>query len=137
MPSGTSISPVFATFPVTANVFVPGEPGVPIFRYSSAPISMMSGIVANVSTLLMTVGLCQSPDCAGKGGLGAGIPLLPSMDAMSAVSSPQTNAPAPSITVIFIDFPVFNASGPSIPIFSASLTAFFILFTASGYSILT
>ena len=33
---------------------------------------------------------------AGKGGRGTGIPRLPSIEASRAVSSPQTNAPAPS-----------------------------------------
>jgi hypothetical protein len=41
------------------------------------------------------VGNPQSPLSAGNGGRGCGWPRLPSMDAMSAVSSPQTNAPAP------------------------------------------
>ena len=35
-------------------------------------------------------------DWAGKGGLGRGTPLWPSIEAIRAVSSPHTNAPAPS-----------------------------------------
>ena len=55
----------------------------------------------NVSTLLMQVGFPKSPETDGNGGLGCGIPLFPSIDAMSAVSSPHTNAPAPSITLMW------------------------------------
>ena len=39
----------------------------------------------------------DSRDWAGKGGLSRGMPRLPSMDAMRAVSSPQTKAPAPAL----------------------------------------
>ncbi len=59
---------------------------------------MMRGTVARVSTLLMTVGLPHRPLCTGKGGLGMGMPRLPSIEAIMAVSSPQTKAPAPSMT---------------------------------------
>ena len=52
-------------------------------------------MLAKVSTLLSTVGLPHRPLTAGNGGRGRGSPRLPSMEAISAVSSPQTNAPAP------------------------------------------
>ena len=61
---------------------------------------MMAGILARVSTLLMTVGICHSPRWTGKGGLARGWPRCPSMDAMRAVSSPQTKAPAPSLILM-------------------------------------
>ena len=57
---------------------------------------MMGAMWDQVLTLLMMVGLPQRPLWAGKGGRGRGSPTLPSMEAMSAVSSPQTKAPAPS-----------------------------------------
>lgn len=38
------------------------------------------------------------PTSAGKGGFRRGLPCLPSMDSMSAVSSPQIYAPAPRTT---------------------------------------
>ena len=44
----------------------------------------------------MLVGLPHRPLWAGKGGRKRGMPRLPSMEAMRAVSSPQTKAPAPS-----------------------------------------
>ena len=58
---------------------------------------MIQGTLAKVSTLLMLVGLPQRPETAGNGGRVRGMPRLPSMEAMSAVSSPQTKAPAPSL----------------------------------------
>ncbi len=53
------------------------------------------GMVASVSTLLSTEGLPHRPFWAGNGGRGRGSPRLPSMEVMSAVSSPQTKAPEP------------------------------------------
>ncbi len=95
VPMGTSIRPVLVIFPARANTFVPLLFSVPMLAYHSAPLRMMVGIFANVSTLLMSVGNPQSPLSAGKGGRGRGTPRLPSIEEMSAVSSPQTNAPAP------------------------------------------
>ncbi len=97
-PRGISISPVFTTCPVTAKVLVPGEKEVPIFRKESMPDDTIRGTVERVSTLLIIVGFPQRPLLEGKGGLGRGMPLLPSIEAISAVSSPHTKAPAPSIT---------------------------------------
>ena len=53
---------------------------------------------AYVSTLFKTVGLPNNPLTAGNGGRGRGSPLLPSIDVRRAVSSPQTKAPAPSLS---------------------------------------
>ena len=61
----------------------------------SAPRAMIAGMLANVSTLLISVGLPHRPDSGGYGGRGRGCPRLPSIEAISAVSSPHTNAPAP------------------------------------------
>ena len=97
VPMGTSIRPVFTTLPVSANAFVPGEPAVPTCRNQAAPCSMMSGTAAKVSTLLSTVGFAQRPFSTVRGGLVRGMPRLPSMDAVSALPSPQTNAPAPRL----------------------------------------
>ena len=134
VPKGTSISPVLTTCPVRANVFVPGEPAVPCFLKAAAPWLRISGTVASVSTLLMTVGLPHNPDSAGNGGLGDGMPRRPSIEAMSAVSSPHTNAPAPSMTFRQKRMPVPMQLSPRMPAAVASATALRTRFTASGYS---
>ena len=74
-----------------------GGGSVPTEANASAPFLRMYGTHARVSTLLTIVGLPQSPLTAGNGGLGLGIPRLPSIELRRAVSSPQTNAPAPSL----------------------------------------
>src|SRR3990172_4947277 len=95
VPMGTSTRPMLFSAPERANTFVPLLFSVPRLANQSAPLRMMGGTLAKVSTLLSTDGRCQRPFTAGNGGFGLGMPRLPSMDAMSAVSSPQTNAPAP------------------------------------------
>jgi len=55
----------------------------------------MPGIAAKVSTLFTTVGFLYNPSTVGKGGLTSTSALLPSIDAIRAVSSPQIYAPAP------------------------------------------
>ncbi len=67
---GTSTSPEFFIFPVRAKTLVPLESSVPIFANHCPPLFMMTGIFAHVSTLLITVGLPQTPLTAGKGGAG-------------------------------------------------------------------
>ena len=57
--------------------------------YQAAPRLMMCGTAASVSTLLTVVGSANTPACAGNGGLIRGLPRLPSIEFISAVSSPQ------------------------------------------------
>src|SRR5271157_4747448 len=95
MPIGTSINPILLIAPLSANTFVPDDFSVPRVLYQSAPFRIIGGMFAYVSTLLSTVGLSHNPLTAGNGGLGLGMPRLPSRDRISAVSSPHTNAPAP------------------------------------------
>ena len=83
--------------PVNANTFVPFEFSVPIEANHSPPLFIIDVIFAKVSTLFITVGESNNPLFTGKGGRGLGVPLLPSIDAKSAVSSPHTKAPAPSL----------------------------------------
>ncbi len=45
-----------STLPDTEKIFVPVDFSVPMPEYHAAPFSTMWGIVASVSTLLMTVG---------------------------------------------------------------------------------
>src|SRR5512134_2937285 len=96
VPMGTSTSPPLRILPARANTLVPLELPVPQDRKAPAPCVRIQGTLANVSTLLMQVGKPHRPDSVGNGGRTRGIPRLPSMEAISAVSSPQTNAPAPS-----------------------------------------
>ena len=88
--------PVFTTLPVSAKALVPGLVLVPMERYQSTPLRMMRGTLAKVSTLFSTVGSAQRPCSMVRGGL----PRLPSMEAVRALPSPQTKAPAPMFTWI-------------------------------------
>ena len=92
---GTSTRPVLLILPERANTLVPGLFSVPKLRNQSAPWKTMAGTLARVSTLLMMVGQWNRPDSNGKGGFWSGSPRRPSTEFISAVSSPQTNAPAP------------------------------------------
>src|SRR5690606_25376784 len=94
VPIGTSTRPVLLILPARANTLGPGLRSVPKRLNHSAPLRMIGAMLAYVSTLLMSVGLPHRPAVAGNGGLGRGMPRLPSIEAISAVSSPQTNAPA-------------------------------------------
>src|ERR1700690_2109869 len=93
---GISTRPLFCTLPTREKTFVPELLALPVSVNHAGPFVIMGATLYQVSTLLMLVGLPQSPFCAGKGGRGRGLPAWPSSDAMSAVSSPHTNAPAPS-----------------------------------------
>src|SRR5579872_3353923 len=96
VPSGISTNPVLLTFPTSENTLVPALLVLPVSLNQAGPLEMIGATLYQVSTLLMLVGLPHSPFCAGNGGRGRGRPAKPSSDAISAVSSPQTNAPAPS-----------------------------------------
>ena len=86
---GSSYSPGFFTCPDTPNNRVPPLPSVPRPAYQAAPLVMIWGRLARVSTLLTTVGPPNRPTTAGKGGLIRGWPRLPSRDSSMPVSSPQ------------------------------------------------
>ena len=100
VPIGTSIRPVFEMLPVRAKAFVPGEFSGPMLLNHFAPLLMITGTLASVSTLLRTVGSLKRPCSTVLGGLTLGIPLLPSIEAVRAEPSPQTNAPAPRFICI-------------------------------------
>ncbi len=97
VPIGTSTNPLLAILPVRAKTAVPLLFSVPIPANQSAPRSMIMGMEARLFTLLMLVGFPSRPDWAGNGGRGRGMPRRPSIEAIKAVSSPQTKAPAPSL----------------------------------------
>ena len=83
--------------PQTENSFVPVLLGLDsvIALYHAAPFLRISGTAARVSTLLIVVGIPNTPAAAGNGGLMRGLPRLPSIEFIRAVSSPQMYAPAP------------------------------------------
>src|SRR3954453_23876330 len=90
-PIGTSTRPVFTTRPASAKTLVPLLVAVPIPAYHSPPLRMIGATLAYDSTLLISVGRPHSPETAGNGGRGRGVPRPPSIEAISAVSSPHTN----------------------------------------------
>ena len=95
---------------------------------------MIQGTTARVSTLLMLVGRCHSPDSAGNGGRSRGMPRSPSMDCIMAVSSPHTNAPAPSLSLRWKEKSEPMMLSPMRPRSSAAFMAIFRRRMASGYS---
>ena len=134
MPIGTSARPEYLTFPLIAKTFVPLLVSVPMDEYHSAPLFTILGILDKVSTLFIIVGLPQRPETAGKGGRGFGIPRLPSMEAISAVSSPQTNAPAPFLILISKLKSLPRIESPINPYSLHFIIAFSSLSIANGYS---
>ncbi len=133
-PKGISTNPVWATFPAKAKVLVPGLVEVPKLRNQSVPFNMMFGTWDRVSTLLMIVGLPQRPETAGKGGRRRGIPRLPSIAEIIAVSSPQTKAPAPSMISMSHEKLLPMMLLPTKPSCFASSIARWKRDTARGYS---
>ena len=134
VPIGTSISPPRRIFPARAKTLVPLLLAVPNAANFSAPCRTIQGARASVSTLLISVGLPHRPDSAGKGGRRRGNPRRPSTDEIRAVSSPQTNAPAPSTTLSRSGKSAPSKRAPSQPRFSISAMAARTRRTASGYS---
>src|SRR5216117_2283886 len=71
VPRGTSTIPGRLTWPERPKSLVPPPP--PRLANQAPPSATMDGTAQSVSTLLMTVGLPQSPDSTGKGGRVRGI----------------------------------------------------------------
>ena len=65
VPMGTSTRPVLFTLPTREKTLVPLLFSVPMAAYHSAPVVMIAGTLAQVSTLLMIVGWPQRPLWAG------------------------------------------------------------------------
>ena len=108
-----------------------------MLEYHLLPFKIIFVIFAYVSTLFIRVGFINSPAFAGNGGFKRGLPLFPSIDSSRAVSSPHTNAPAPSLTSKSNSKFVSNIFLPSIPYSFAWSIAVWNLCTAIGYSALT
>lgn len=77
-----------------------GDPGAFMDRsvLEGDPHEVIEGMLIAAYATGAKEGALFIPASAGKGGRIRGIPLLPSIEAISAVSSPQTKAPAPSFT---------------------------------------
>ena len=134
VPIGTSTKPARFTFPVNENILVPLLFSVPTLAYHSAPLSMIMGTLANVSTLFKLVGLSHNPASTDCGGLVLGIPRLPSMENCIAVDSPHTKAPAPSFNVISRQYLLPKIFLPRNLCFIACLIASSSRSIANGYS---
>ena len=134
IPIGTSIRPPCSIFPASANAFVPLLASVPSAANDFAPFLTIHGTDANVSTLLISVGLPRKPCSEGYGGRSLGIARRPSIAAINAVSSPHTNAPAPSTTLSLNEKPDPMTLSPIIPLASHSAKASLTRAAASGYS---
>lgn len=83
------------TCPEIQKSFVPRLLGLPKEENHDAPLLMIVGQTATVSTLVTVVGHPKTPTLAGNGGLSLGFPGFPYKDSMSPVSYPQIYAPAP------------------------------------------
>lgn len=71
------------------NNLVPLLLGLPNDENQDAPLLMMVGQTATVSTLVTVVGQLNTPLFAGNGGLSLGFPGFPSMLSIKPVYSPQ------------------------------------------------
>eukprot|EP00659_Diplonema_papillatum_P018614 gene18614-biopygen18854 len=114
---------LWLTCPEMQNSFVPALFFRPKDANHSGPRRMMVGSTATVSTLVTVVGHPYSPAMAGKGGFKRGLPGLPSIDWISADSSPQMYAPAPLCTYRSKSYPVLHALLPINPFAYASAIA--------------
>ena len=137
VPMGTSTSPVYLTLPTKLKILVPELFSVPILANSWAPFSIMIGIFAHVSTLLIAVGLPSIPFCTGKGGRCRGSPIFPSIERINAVSSPHTKAPAPLTRLMSKEKPVPRIFSPRRPNSRAWRSAIIRCLMARGYSLRT
>ncbi len=94
---------------------MPVDASVPTAANAGPPTRRISSTDSSVSTLLTAVGLPNRPDCAGNGGLLRGSARLPSIELMSAVSSPAMYAPAPRLISMSKAKPAPSTSAPRKP----------------------
>src|SRR4030042_922593 len=95
VPRGTSTSPVLFTLPTKENILVPLFLSVPMEANHSAPLLIINGTSAQVSTLLRQLRLSQMPFSAVCVYFGLGSATFPSIAFIRALDSPETKAPAP------------------------------------------
>ena len=80
------------------NNLVPRLLGRPKEENQLAPLLMIVGHTATVSTFVTVVGQLKTPELAGNGGFKRGLPGFPYSDSINPVSYPQMYAPAPVCT---------------------------------------
>lgn len=83
------------TWPEIQNSFVPRLFGRPKEENQEAPLLIIVGQTATVSTLVTVVGQLKTPLFAGNGGLRRGFPGFPYKLSIKPVYSPHIYAPAP------------------------------------------
>lgn len=83
------------TCPEIQNNLVPLLLGLPKEENQEAPLLIMVGHTATVSTLVTVVGQLKTPLLAGNGGFNLGFPGFPYKLSINPVYSPQIYAPAP------------------------------------------
>ena len=115
VPSGISTRPVLFTLPTSEKTLVPALLALPVSVNQAGPLETIGATLYQVSTLLMLVGLPYRPFWAGNGGRDRGRPDWPSSDAISAVSSPHTKAPAPSTSSMSKSKPRPSTFSPRTP----------------------
>ena len=99
VPIGTSTRPVLTTRPASANTFVPLLFSVPMpANQARAVADDRRDVGERLDVVDQGRAGRAGPTRPGTAGAGRGVPRPPSIDAISAVSSPHTNAPAPSRT---------------------------------------
>ena len=134
MPIGTSTRPVLFTLPTSEKILVPVLPAVPIELNHSAPLIIIRGTLAHVSTLFRFVGLFHKPLTDVWAYFGLGAPTLPSNEDMRALDSPETKAPAPLYISTSKSKPEPMMSFPRSPCSLACSSAMPVFSTANGYS---
>src|SRR5271157_4160131 len=134
---GTSTNPILFILPTTEKTFVPELFLQPMLENHFAPLLIMAGTFAHVSTLFRLEGLSHSPCSTVCMYFALGSPALPSREVIRAVDSPQTNAPAPLPIFRSKSNPVFRIFFPRKPYSLAWLIARCRFATAKGYSFLT
>ncbi|MBA7536827.1 hypothetical protein ES705_29092 [subsurface metagenome] len=133
-PIGTSTRPVLLTLPTREKIFVPLLPSVPMLLYQSAPLLIIRGTFAQVSTLFRLLGFSSTPLTAVRIYFGLGSPTHPSIAVINALDSPDTKAPAPRCTSTSKLKPEPKMFSPRSPYSLACSIAMVMFCTARGYS---
>src|SRR4030042_6528569 len=100
VPIGTSTRPMLLILPTREKTFVPVLVFAPIPANHFPPRARVAGTFAQGATLFKCEGRFQRPCSTVWMYFALGSPAAPSREAMSAVDSPQTKAPAPLLILM-------------------------------------